>query len=388
VRQDTTDVERCCSSSPSSRGFRVGNAELAFLLFGGVYCWLIVVSEFPFSTTVLRQVVRDSLELSLLVMLLALPIIAARAITHAWRCGGASLREPGVLRSLSLPYLTAAFFLRTLKRVVLTLGTIYLFVHLKNVILFWHHANFDRLFWNLDRQLHAGIQPNIWAMSLISPHQDLAVLIDWLYIRYFHYSLIAALIFLLEPRGRKLSEQFFLAYSLMWFLGGLWYIALPTDGPCYAVLSNYSIPQEHRYHFFKFPVTEDIPPEYVQEYSSAKIWYAKLFQEKLWVDRQAFLDGKQLPGVFYGIAAMPSLHVSAVALIMIFFFRTSILAGLIAALYTAVVFFGSIFLQWHYAVDGYAGLLLAVFVSLLSTRLPELWPEEAEAASATGQKES
>jgi membrane-associated phospholipid phosphatase len=56
---------------------------------------------------------------------------------------------------------------------------------------------------------------------------------------------------------------------------------------------------------------------------------------------------------------MPSLHVGAQAFFMFFARRRSkVLFALFAAL-TAVTFFTSVVSGWHYAIDGYAGLLLA-----------------------------
>ena len=36
----------------------------------------------------------------------------------------------------------------------------------------------------------------------------------------------------------------------------------------------------------------------------------------------------------------------------------------------AIIAVGSVFLQWHYAVDGYAGMLLAAATVVLANRLP------------------
>ncbi len=354
--------------------FEPTNADLAFVVFGALYYWLVTHTGFPFSRVLFVHVMGNVTEMTFIALMLAVPIVLCRAVAHGSKHGFKSLKQETTILSLAQPYFTLDFIFRTFRRVTIALGAIYLFVHLKHVILWWHHANFDRSLWDLDRSIHFGVQPNVWAMATLSPYPIATVLVDWLYIKYFQYKLIVATIFLMEPRGKKLTDQFFLAFALMWFLGGLLYLVIPADGPCYAVLSRYSIPESNHSHMFKFPVVENISATYIQEYKDAKIWNAKLYQEKLWVDRQDFLTGKDMPGIFYGIAAMPSLHVAAVSFMMIFLFRASVLGGIIGAAYVIVIFFGSMFLQWHYAVDGYVGFALACFIAFVSLKLPDLWP--------------
>ena len=308
------------------------------------------------------------------VLALSIPVIFFKGIIFASKRGWGSLRSKSFWAEMSNPYFSLEFISLTVRRVLIIFGAIYLFLHVKHLILWWHKANYDLFFWNLDRKVHFGVQPNIWAMQTFGTWDNAAVLLDWLYSKYFAYKLIVAVIMLMEPRGRKITDQFFLAYLLLWVLGGLLYIATPSDGPCYSVLSEYSIPKENRFHMFQYPVVTGLPPSYTETFVNAKIWYAKIYQEKLWIDRQAFLNGKALPGVFYGIAAMPSLHNAAVWMIMIFLFRLSSIAGVLGIFYVISTFLGSIFLQWHFAVDGYVGALLGIFISWVSIRTPELWP--------------
>ena len=80
-----------------------------------------------------------------------------------------------------------------------------------------------------------------------------------------------------------------------------------------------------------------------------------------------------MPGVFYGLTAMPSLHVAAVTMIMIFLFRASAIAGAFGLVYVCTTFLGSIFLQWHYAIDGYIGALMATVICIFCQKVPELF---------------
>lgn len=264
------------------------------------------------------------------------------------------------------PYYTPQFFFRCLRRGISLFGVIYLFLHLKHVVLAVHYANFDRYFWDLDRWLHFGIQPNIFLMQEFGLNNEIAVFLDWFYLKYFFFKIVIFVFFMLELRTVKLSDKFFTAITLIWSLGGLAYLVAPTDGPCYAILYEQSVRREDRVHLFNYPVTREVPRSYIKSYKQSKIWLAKGYQEKLWNVRANFLYKNKEPAMFYGIAAMPSLHVAVMVVMTFFLFLVSRYLGLIACGFTAVIFVGSIFLQWHYAVDGYVGALLAVVVSVIA----------------------
>lgn len=353
---------------------RPRNFDIAFLFFATLYALMIHSTHLPLSGTLAKLFFFKVLEIVGGVYLVSVPILIVKAVRHARKFGAASLRTTEAKVAIVSPYWSLTFLLLTLRRAFVILGAIYFFVHLKHLVLWFNHSNNDLFYWNLDRLLHFGVQPNIFAMEHIGPNHNAAVLLDWLYIKYFDYKLIVSFFFLTELTGRKLSDSYFLAYSLLWFLGGLAYLVKPADGPCYAMLTPYSIDlsPEKRAHIVPFPLITDLPQSYVNAYVEAKIPTAKFYQLKLWEDRQAFLRGHRLPGVFYGISAMPSLHVAAVTFIAVFLFQTSALMGGIGVVYAITTFIGSIFLQWHYAVDGYIGCLLGLFIAFVSLKLPQL----------------
>ncbi len=361
-----------CREHPKlyAMNWRLENYDLTLLLLIPLYCFLIVQTGLPISWYLLGIFLKKSLQLLPIVYALSLPIILFKFIRlrRAYRNEKFSL----LIREAGDPYLTLDYLYRTYRRIWVTLGSIFVFLHLKHLILWWNKSNYDLTLWNLDRALHFGVQPNIWAMMTFGDWDNAAILLDWLYIGYFKYKLAVAIFFLTEICGRTLADKFFFAYAMLWLFGGLAYLVFPADGPCYSVLGPYSLPNDHHGHIFAFPVTLDIPESYIQLYQSAKIWIAKGYQEHLWADRRAFLLGQSMPGVFYGVAAMPSLHNAAVVMISIFIFQVSSLAGWLSLIYVALIFLGSIFLQWHYAVDGYVGASFAIIISYIALKLPPL----------------
>jgi len=348
--------------------WRPAGYEIVLLLFGLASIAFISTTPLHFSMTLASVFVYQAMKVVLYVYILAALVTLVKGAAFFIKEGRVCFDKHTIIKII-YPYWSLNFFLLTIRRALVIFGVLYFFLHLKHVILFINKSNFDLFLWNLDRLLHFGVQPNIWMMENFGLNHDFSIAVDWLYIKYFKYMQIACLLFFLEPKGRKLSERFFLAFALLWSLGGLLYLTAPADGPCYAILVDYSTPKDTGSHIFKFPVVDKIPADYVGSYLSSKIWYAKSFQNALWVSRARFLSGSGQPGMFYGIAAMPSLHVAVVALIALFIFPVSSILGVIGFLYTAIMFVGSILLQWHYAVDGYAGFALALVVWRLSFAL-------------------
>jgi membrane-associated phospholipid phosphatase len=88
---------------------------------------------------------------------------------------------------------------------------------------------------------------------------------------------------------------------------------------------------------------------------SYPIWSVAVMDE-LW---RNYLTGH---GVVNGISAMPSMHVgTSVLFAMLGFASGKRWAGWLLAIFAALIFIGSIHLGWHYAIDGYAGALVAAF---------------------------
>lgn len=70
-------------------------------------------------------------------------------------------------------------------------------------------------------------------------------------------------------------------------------------------------------------------------------------------------DG-HLPGT--GISAMPSMHVAIVTLNALFISRLSRGWGVAAWLFAAAIMIGSVYLSWHYAIDGYLSIAVVLAV--------------------------
>ena len=342
--------------------------EIVFALFALISVYLLSKSPLPLSKELALVLGLKIVKFIFAIYQITLLIVGFKLVLAVRKNGWNSVFRNRKWIPYFFPYWTLDYLVLTIRRCVSMLGIIYFFLHIKHIVLAVHFANYDQLFWNLDRWVHFGIQPNVALMKAFGAHHHFAILVDYLYFQYFQYKFFVALLFLLEIRGRELAEKFFLGVALLWSLGGLSYMIMPADGPCYAVLSKHAIPPGFRTHFFNYPVpTEPVDPEYYSKYDESKIWIAKFYQELLWKTRFGFIFEEKLPIVFYGIAAVPSLHVAGTALYMFYLFMVSRLFGTLGLLFTCFMLFGSVFLQWHYAIDGYIGFLFAYGIWFFSS---------------------
>jgi PAP2 superfamily protein len=95
---------------------------------------------------------------------------------------------------------------------------------------------------------------------------------------------------------------------------------------------------------------------YLREMSQLVPLWAIDTQDALW---QSYISGH---GMIAGISAMPSMHVgSSVLLALVTFAAGNRRLGWCLAVFAGIIFLGSIHLAWHYAIDGYAGVAVALF---------------------------
>lgn len=200
-----------------------------------------------------------------------------------------------------------------------------------------HATVFDPALAVLDQLLHFGLNPNRFAVELF-PYPGLFRFLDHYYAQFF-----ATLLFAIAWFGSALSirerTRFAAGLTVLWIGGAWWYLATPSLGPCYVFPADTAAAQPH------LPLQTGT--------------------QRLLLDQYRALtggrpDGKPLVlNAAFGIGAMPSLHVAAQAFVAFFARRRYPWIGFLFALFTALTFFGSLVTGWHYAVDGYAGILLA-----------------------------
>jgi hypothetical protein len=195
----------------------------------------------------------------------------------------------------------------------------------------------DGALWRLDRALHLGLSPSLFVANLFAG----TPLVGWIDRWYGSWvsTVFYTLVLFCAALDPLLRRQFLLSCVLLWTLGSWLYVALPALGPVYVAPAAYRV------------VLAEMPR-------------ARAGQEALRENYQRMLEGRRTGRLASfkptrGIAAMPSLHVGAHFLFFLWARRRARPLRLVFALATFFTFAGSLLTGWHYAVDGYVGVLLA-----------------------------
>ena len=229
--------------------------------------------------------------------------------------------------------LSPSFFLEFAVAMTVVNATIMMFVNLKQFIPAINEKLYDSPLWRIDNVLHFGLDPAVLA-SRLADEYGLLPWLDRAYLLYYPAQVVVPLVFLVAKPLRPLRGRFFFAYCLVWMLGGAMYVAWPTLGPIYYRPSRFWLEQAPYATYLQ----EMLMRDYVRFRTDPSFYTVKLYQ---------------------GVAALPSLHVGVLALFAIATARWRAVSVFLWAL-VAVTFVGSIALGWHYAVDGYAGALIAL----------------------------
>jgi hypothetical protein len=253
-------------------------------------------------------------------------LLAAR---RGWRRGSARLRAL-VLRPRSLADLVRFLLFMTL--------TSYVYSWLKVALpLLRPGTLYDQELFRIETVLHFGVNPGRFLQGLF-PYAPLWKVLD-AYYAAFAFTVVAGVGWFAATLSIRDRARFAAGFTLLWVLGSWFYLAVPALGPCYALKDDYT------------EVRASMP----SQSATMNLLFAH-YGRVLSLHRRP--EGVDV-SPYLGIAAMPSLHVAAQAFFMLFARKRSRPVFLLYAALTAVTFFTAVVSGWHYALDGYAALLLA-----------------------------
>ncbi len=197
----------------------------------------------------------------------------------------------------------------------------------------------------IDRAMF-GSDPGILLHDLIgSP--GMTRFLDAIYHGWFLQATIGVCIVALCA-GTRTRAQYMLAYSLVWIvLGAICAYLLPAAGPAF-------------YEALVGPVGAE-PFRAVHE--QLLIGGEVRFLTSL--GNQAFLlENLGSPALVIGggISAIPSIHNALAALFALVSFRAGRLPGLLMSAFAVLIWVGSVYLNWHYAIDGVVGAAGAILI--------------------------
>ena len=201
--------------------------------------------------------------------------------------------------------------------------------------------DWDVTFMEWDRELHFGVDPWVWLQPLLG-HHIVTFAINIAYNFWFIALFAAWFWFGFQRSAGELRARFFLSYMLAWWIGGgLMAVWFSSAGPVYYGRLGLS-PDPYVGLFAYLNAANTRFP----------LWFLET-QQMLW-------DGYTGKGPALGISAFPSMHNASAALFALAFWKVNRPLGWFFTLYAAVILIGSVHLGWHYAIDGYAGIAIAL----------------------------
>lgn len=214
-----------------------------------------------------------------------------------------------------------------------------IFTSTKNLLPALFPFTWDVWLADLDETLHGGRAP--W--ELIAPIANLPgvlSIVDFAYSTIWFVAMIAVSGYAaMSSRHSALRYRYFVSFFFVWvFLGNILAGGAMSAGPCfYAQVVGDSE---------RFAGLMAMLPE---GSSAAR------YQAYLW----SLFEAGEI-GLGTGISAFPSVHLGATTIMTLFLLHVNRRLGWLSLVYLAVIQIGSVQLGWHYAVDGYASILLTV----------------------------
>jgi hypothetical protein len=244
------------------------------------------------------------------------------------------------------------------------------FVAIKKAIPYFNGGfPWDTTLMHVDKALHGGTLPHEWLMPVIGSPEFL-FLISLNYSLWFFVVIFCWFYFGFTRQDNMLRHRYILAYLLCWFLGTcVTGTLLASGGPCFY---GELVPGENPYAglMSHLRATHEVYPI-----------LALPTQDALW---QSFKAGA---GEVEGISAMPSLHIAITTLIILMAFKRKNYGFMSFMLpFCILIFFGSIILGWHYAIDGYIGAAIAIVSWYAAGGITRWYMPDGVPASASIQK--
>lgn len=213
------------------------------------------------------------------------------------------------------------------------------FTSIKNILSIINDGfPYDVLHADIDEWLHFGYAPSDILLA-VGQYDVLKAVVEWNYSTLWFALCFGGLFFVAtSPKTAGIRSRYILMFMFVWVVCGNVFAGLfLSAGPVYYgnVTGDYA-----RY--------DDL-----LKFIAGGYGITSQFQTYLW---QLHESGQA--GFGSGISAFPSVHVALVAMNAFFLAERSACLGWLAGIYTAFIVLSSVYLGWHYAIDGYVSVIV------------------------------
>ena len=198
---------------------------------------------------------------------------------------------------------------------------------------------------DIDKFLHGGTDPWVYLYDLAG-NATVRSIVEWNYSVGWFVLCFAAVFWVAVAReARPFRTRYMICYVLTWIvIGNVVAGIFLSAGPAfYGHVTVDSARFTDQLAFLAESGTHATSAAEIQNY--------------LWTHYET-----GSPGLGTGISAFPSMHVGLVALNALFLMEYNRRLGLLAFGYVALITASSVYLAWHYAIDGYASIVLATAI--------------------------
>ncbi len=227
------------------------------------------------------------------------------------------------------------------------------FTSVKNAMPVWHDGfRFDAVQADIDAFLHFGVDPWRWLYA-VAGADWVRVAVEWNY-NVFWFLLNFGILFFVatSPKAAPVRTRYLVCFMAVWILVGNVLAALfLSAGPAfYGLITGDTARFGGQLAFLANGVGSP----------NSAISY----QKYLWA-----LNNAGQTGFASGISAFPSVHVGLVTLNALFLREYNRHLGTLAFVYVAFITASSVYLAWHYAIDGYVGAAVVLLIYFAARKL-------------------